>query len=84
MSRTIPEAELKRGTMFLRGPTEPFELPRSIHVSAKARLRSLEKGKRAVGLKRRVERRILRNAGEVSFLIWNSGDADRKALAFVW
>lgn len=48
--------------MFLRGPTEPLELPRSIHVSAKARLRTLEKGKMAVGLERIVERTTLRNA----------------------
>jgi hypothetical protein len=53
---------LKRGTVFLSGPTEPLELPRSIHVLAKALLRTLEKGKRAEGLKRIVERRTLRNA----------------------
>lgn len=59
----MPEAELKKGTMLLRGPVEPLELPRSCHVSAKAWPRTLEKGKRAVGLKSAVERRTLRNAG---------------------
>jgi hypothetical protein len=54
--------------MFLRGPTEPLELPRSRHVSAKARLRSLEKGKRALGLKSAVVRKTLRNAMGSYFL----------------
>jgi len=50
---------------------EPLELPRSCHVWAKARLRTLEKGMSAVGLKSAVERRTLRNAGAgvgISFL----------------
>lgn len=67
--------------MFLRGPTEPLELPRSIHVSAKARLRSLVKGKRAVGLKSAVVRRSLRNAGKVSFLISIGGDEHGEVLS---
>jgi hypothetical protein len=44
-----PEAELKRGTMFLRGPVEPLLLPRRSQVLAKALLRSLEKGRREEG-----------------------------------
>lgn len=45
----MPEAELKRGTMFLRGPVEPLELPRRSHVFAKALLRTLEKGMSEAG-----------------------------------